>query len=366
MISIELFAGAGGMATGLAAAGFEPMLLAEKNPRCVETLYLNGHGNDAFIHHGDVMAIDYLPCRSAGVDLIAGGPSCQPFSFGGLHRGEKDTRNVTTEFIRAVAETMPKAFLMENVKGITRPSFSSFLSYLINWLKCPSTGMEGYVSDLEHRVMLAVRSIEDPEYDVSFAVLNAADYGIPQCRERFILVGIRRDIGKKFTFPEKTHSSLALDYSKYISMDYWRRHGVEKRDIRAADNRISTIVGKWRGGDPGARLLPWVTIRDAIGCTWPDDAKPAKTYPGHSGSDIDSPSKTIKAGVHGIPGGENCVVFPDGRCRYLSIPEMAIIQGFPDGYVFSGSESDAVKQVGNAAPPGLVRAVASRIMETIS
>jgi DNA (cytosine-5)-methyltransferase 1 len=202
--------------------------------------------------------------------------------------------------------------------------------------------------------------------NVVFRLVNAADYGIPQRRERVFIVGFRNDIGGNWSFPAATHSEEALRYTKFITKEYWERHAI-KCPIKPEPANITLF------GPPEKK--PWVTMRDAIG----DLPNPmerndlynhkfqdgAKAYPGHTGSVMDEPAKTIKAGAHGVPGGENMIVLDDGTFRYLTVREAARIQTFPDDYFFPCSWTESMRQIGNAVPVKLGAAVADSVKRTL-
>jgi DNA (cytosine-5)-methyltransferase 1 len=141
MKSVEIFSGAGGLALGLAAAGFHHLLLVERDKESIKTLRLNQSlgkesGLSGKILHSDVRAIDYHPFHGTA-ELVAGGPPCQPFSLGGKHGAFTDERDMFPEAVRAVAEIRPLAFLFENVKGLTRASFRPYFEYVIARLRFP-------------------------------------------------------------------------------------------------------------------------------------------------------------------------------------------------------------------------------------
>ncbi|WP_294390522.1 DNA cytosine methyltransferase [uncultured Sphingomonas sp.] len=202
-------------------------------------------------------------------------------------------------------------------------------------------------------------------------VLNAANYGVPQKRERVFFVGFRSDLGVKWSFPRETHGRDALLWSQHRSGDYWERHGVARRH--------RPLEGK--GGELAAKLtrepslLSWRTTRDALvglpnpelnptaSCDLADHRfQPgARSYPGHTGSPLDEPAKTLKAGVHGVPGGENMLRRPDGSVRYFSVRESARLQTFPDEFVFHGAWSETMRQLGNAVPVDLAEVVAKSV-----
>jgi DNA (cytosine-5)-methyltransferase 1 len=193
-----------------------------------------------------------------------------------------------------------------------------------------------------------------------------------QKRERVFFVGIREDLGRAFHFPHETHSRESLLWDQ-INGDYWDRHRVAKKDRAeiAASDRIS------RMSMPDE--LPWRTVADAlVGLPDPEKKIPsdilvhnhrfqagARSYPGHTGSPLHEPAKTLKAGVHGVPGGENMLRRPDGSVRYFTVRESARLQTFPDDYVFHGSWTETMRQLGNAVPVELAavvgRSVASQI-----
>jgi DNA (cytosine-5)-methyltransferase 1 len=157
-------------------------------------------------------------------------------------------------------------------------------------------------------------------------VLNAANYGVPQRRERVVFVGFRDDLGIEWTFPKETHSLDALLWDQ-LRGDYWDRHKVPKKE------RITSTRTKKRAKQLSKRPseIGWKTVRDAlVGLPSPQSPDSihflnhrfqagARTYPGHTGSPLDEPAKTLKAGVHGVPGGENMLSLPDGSVRYFTV-----------------------------------------------
>ena len=140
-IDIELFAGAGGLTLGLAAAGLAPDHLFEQNRRCCATMELNAHGPTTHItgeiHEEDVASTDWSAFQRP-VRLLSGGPPCQPFSLGGKHLADRDGRNQFPATLRAVRELRPAMVLLENVPGLARGSFRPYLDYIVRQLECPS------------------------------------------------------------------------------------------------------------------------------------------------------------------------------------------------------------------------------------
>ena len=376
MRSLELFAGAGGLALGIGRAGFTHSAVVEWNHNACDTI--RGNQERAVIDwplfEADVRAFDYSPFENQ-VDLLAGGPPCQPFSIGGKHRGQDDTRNLFPEAVRAVRELKPKAILLENVKGLLRESFAKYFEYILLQITYPEveykTGEE-WVSHLarleKHHTKGLVRGLS---YRVVFRLLNAADYGVPQRRERVIIVAFRSDLNLDWSFPEATHTDDALALAKWGTGEYWERHRIAKKHRPPAPKGVQ---GKLGDGWFGPSTNPWRTVRDAL-AGLPDPVvgqedggflnhrliPGARAYPGHTGSPMDEPAKTLKAGDHGVPGGENMIDFEDGRVRYFTVREAARIQTFPDEFGFFGSWTESMRQLGNAVPVTLGKVVAEGI-----
>ena len=151
MKAIELFAGCGGLAKGLSLAGFDELAMIEFNHDACQSLRANF--NPAIVHEGDVRDFDYAPFAGK-VDLVAGGPPCQPFSLGGKALGRNDARDMFPEAARAIAAVCPRAFLFENVKGLLRASFREYFEYIVLRLTFPSEAIGEGESWLSHRMRL--------------------------------------------------------------------------------------------------------------------------------------------------------------------------------------------------------------------
>lgn len=372
---LELFAGAGGLALGTAKAGFEHVAVIEWNANACNTLRSNKTKWDVI--EADVRTLSF---RDFGEDLalITGGPPCQPFSIGGKHRGWNDKRDMFPEAVRAVREVRPKAFLFENVRGLARKSFSIYLEYIVLQLTYPSLDRKGGETWVDHLSRLERHHTGTggtlPEYKViPPRIINAADYGIPQRRERIFFVGFRADINANWSFPEPTYSQEALLYSKWVGGDYWRTRNLKPTEPQPPDKILTRLTDHLLE----RRFRPYVTLRDAI-VNLPDPRQDvvsiipnhvyqpgARPYPGHSGSVLDEPAKTLKAGDHGVPGGENMIAYPNATYRYLTIRESARVQTFPDDYVFEGSWTEAMRQIGNAVPVELAAKVAQQIYNAL-
>lgn len=373
MKAIELFAGAGGLGMGVSRAGFTPVSVVEWDPWCCDTIRENRKHRAGILAkwpaptEGDVNDVDFKPFDGKA-ELVTGGPPCQPFSLGGKHRAHDDSRDMWPQAVRAVREVKPKAFIFENVKGLTRETFATYFSYIYLQLTYPDLVRGSDESWLDHRARLESHHSSGSTAGLSYRVipprvLNAANFGVPQKRERVFFVGFRADLGIEWSFPRETHSRDALAWSKAHG-SYWDEHKVAKRH-RSGDLALC---------EPST-LAPWRTVRDAlVGLPDPELApreaagflnhrfQPgARSYAGHTGSPIDEPAKALKAGVHGVPGGENMIVRSDGSLRYFSVRESARLQTFPDDFAFHGSWSETMRQLGNAVPVTLAEVVAKSV-----
>jgi DNA (cytosine-5)-methyltransferase 1 len=361
MKSLEIFSGAGGLTKGLELAGFRHSAFVEFNKHACASLHENFDAEK--VYFGDIKDFDLDALGE--VDIVAGGPPCQPFSLGGKHRAEQDSRDMFPYAIRAIERLAPKAFVFENVKGLLRESFADYFEYIILRLTYPGfTAKRGaewkdHLRELRSIVQL---SYAGTKYDVSFKLINAANYGVPQTRERVVIVGTRADLGITWSFPEETHSEDRLLWEMHVTGEYWKRHHVPKSERAPLTvplkERVDRLKDKYGMFEP--EQLPWRTVRDALqGIPDPRTRHGiadhifrdgARTYPGHTGSDIDWPAKTIKAGGHGVPGGENMIRYPDGGLRYFTVCEAKRIQTFPDDFVITGAWGEAMRQIGNAVP----------------
>jgi len=374
MRSVELFSGAGGLALGLEQSGFEPVALVEKNRHACATLRMNRPQWNVL--EGNIQEIDFN--EFSGVELVAGGPPCQPFSMGGKAKGYNDQRDMFPEAVRAVRQIRPKAFLFENVRGLLRSSFRNYVQFIRLQLTYPDFPVSQNVpwEDNLRRLERFHTSSEaggSLNYRVTINLADAADYGVPQRRHRVFFVGFRSDVNAEWFFPKPTHSVEELNRAQRENGDYWSGHqlAVPKK----YDDKIVTspVVQEEMGFVD--RPLRWSTVRDAI----TDLGHPrlsnfhdshffqagARSYPGHTGSPLDSPSKALKAGDHGVPGGENMLRYENGKVRYFSIRESARIQTFPDDWRFSGSWTESMRQLGNAVPVELALKVAESVAQHI-
>lgn len=385
MRSVELFSGAGGLALGMSKSGFRHDMLVEFNKDAIDTLRMNHDGGQAQIkdwdiRHEDVRNISFRKFQGK-ISVVAGGPPCQPFSLGGKHKAFEDSRDMFPQAARAIRESKPDSFIFENVKGLLRKSFSDYFEYVILQLTYPDitikTGedWEMHLSRLED--VHAKGSYKGLKYNVVFRLLNAADYGVPQKRERVFIVGFRSDLEVEWNFPKKTHSQDALLWEQWVTGEYWKRLKVPASDrpkLEISEEKIVSRLKK-KYGSIGPEQKAWVTVREAIqDLPSPKEKNKfnnhifkdgARSYPGHTGSPIDEPSKTLKAGGHGVPGGENMIRFNDDSIRYFTVREAARIQTFPDDYHISGAWSECMRQIGNAVPVALAEVVAKSVFQVL-
>jgi DNA (cytosine-5)-methyltransferase 1 len=325
--SLELFAGAGGLAIGLEQAGFSCVALNEIDKDACKTIRTNRpYWN---VLEGDVRAVDFRAFR--GVDFISGGFPCQAFSYAGKQRGFEDTRGTLFfEFARAIQETQPKVFLCENVRGL-----------------------------LEHNNGKTLETIKQVLTDLGYTlitprVLKALFYKVPQKRERLIIIGIRNDVTAptSFQWPSPYHRVLTVRdalkkgelYPTAVPSSQGQQYPARKREILS----LVPQGGYWRdlpdalqreymqgsyflgGGKTGmARRLSW-----------------------------DAPSLTLTC----APAQKQTERCHPEETRPLSIREYARIQTFPDDWQFAGSVSSQYKQIGNAVPVNLGLALGKRLI----
>ena len=385
MLSVELFTGAGGLAMGMSRAGFEHLALVERDSDSCATMRENQRrGVDPVtewpIFERDVCAFDYTQFEKP-VDLVAGGPPCQPFSVGGKHRGNTDRRDMFPQAVRAVRELRPRAFVFENVKGLLRQSFGAYFQYTLLKLQYPEEPLRGDETWEGHSRRLQRIHMRDDydglRYRLLFSLLNAADYGVPQRRERVIIVGFRWDVRQKWNFPAATHTRDALLRDMFVTGGYWERHEVPRRSRSVVPNSLEKRVDELRSDNPRLLGQPWRTVRDAlVGLPEPREKEHgeilnhrlnpgARSYAGHTGSPLDEPAKTLKAGDHGVPGGENMLLKPDGSVRYFTLRESARLQTFPDNFYFPGSWTESMRQLGNAVPVTLAHMVGQSVADCL-
>lgn len=381
MKALELFAGAGGLAMGTSKAGFRHSAVVEWNKDACDTIRENQVRGMKPVANWPLFQTDirHFDFKAVGkIDLLAGGPPCQPFSLGGKHQGHRDERNMFPEAVRGVRELAPKAIVLENVKGLTRRSFAVYFEYIVLQNSFPEIVRKGKEDWALHLARLRSQKLgRGLTYKVSTKLLNAADFGVPQKRERVFFVGFRSDLKLEWKPPVPTHSEEALMWDQWVSADYWERHRIAKNRRPSAPLSSELTVDRLRAVGIRPKTKPWRTVRDAIADLPNPSSHQAKNisnhayipgarvYPGHTGSPLDRPAKTLKAGGHGVPGGENMIANLDGTVRYFTIRESARLQSFPDDYYFPGSWTETMRQLGNAVPVALGEAVAGSVANVL-
>jgi DNA (cytosine-5)-methyltransferase 1 len=327
LCAIDLFAGAGGLSMGLARAGIATVCAVENDPHAVETF--RGHSPAAKILDRDIERTDLRAYRGE-VDLICGGPPCQPFSSGGLRGAADDERDMVPRFIEAVELIRPRAFLMENVPGLGAGSRAPYLALVLDTFRAL-----GYL--------------------VSWAELNAADFGVPQSRRRLFIVGMR---DRHFVFPPATHGPGRPDPQVAVA-DVLPPHQIgepnpaavvyaKKPDLRPNPYHGLLFNG---GGRPINRALPAPTILASAGGNkthFFDDLNLVPEYHRH-----------LLRGGHPREG-----ILPGAR--RLTVAESAVLQSFPPGMVFHGPPSAQYEQVGNAVPPVLAAVLGHALVAQLS
>jgi DNA (cytosine-5)-methyltransferase 1 len=389
MRAVELFAGAGGLALGASLAGFKPLAVVEWDRWACDTIRENRKRLHPLVanwpepHEGDVRTFDWGSIPT-DIELVAGGPPCQPFSMGGKHGAHSDERDMFPATVEIVRRLRPKAFVIENVKGLTRSSFHNYFRYIQLQLEFPFRPRKPKEDWQKHFTELQkiwsngeAHHGKELTYRLMPHLVNAANYGIPQRRERVFIVGFRYDLETTWSLPRETHSYEALLHDQWVSGEYWDRVKVAKSMRPQPTPQIAAMLPRLRKAKTLTPMLkPWRTVREAL-LDLPDPQRRkntaseaylnhqfqpgARPYPGHTGSPLDLSAKTLKAGDHGVPGGENMMVKDDGSCRYFTVRESARIQTFPDGYIFHGAWGEVMRQLGNAVPVELARQMMSSV-----
>ncbi|MCA0353023.1 MAG: DNA cytosine methyltransferase [Chloroflexi bacterium] len=321
--AIDLFAGAGGLSLGLTRAGWDVVAACEIDQSAAQTHHLNFPSTKLF---GDVREIDFRAFKN--IDLLAGGPPCQPFSVAGKQLAGSDGRDMIPEFIRAITEAQPKAFLLENVPGLIAAKNADYSQKIINQLN-------------------------DLGYDLSIKKVNAADYGVAQKRERILFIGFKKKLD--FQFPAPTHGISAPN--PYINSSTVL---IDVPDCEP--NKAIVTYAK----NPVLRPSPWAGML-VNGQGRPINPNtPSQTIPATAGGNrthiLDPHGILLAYHQHLIQGGKPYVGKVEG-VRRLNIRESARIQSFPDSFEFLGSKSSQYAQIGNAVPPILAQVISAAIKQ---
>jgi DNA (cytosine-5)-methyltransferase 1 len=307
MTCIEICAGAGGQALGLEQAGFEALALVEYDANACATLKLNRPQWNVI--EGDVREFSAKPYR--GVDLFAGGVPCPPFSVAGKQLGSDDERDLFPEALRLIDECRPKAVMLENVRGFLDAVFNDYRRHLKG-------------------------ALEDMGYRANWHLLNASDFGVSQLRPRVAIVAVKEDYADRYAPPLRTGwiaPTVGENLYDLMAARGWR--GAKDWKKRASDVAPTLVGGSKKHG--GADLGP-------------TRARMAWASLGVNGKSLDEQAPD-----------------PDfvGMPR-LTLRMAARIQGFPDDWLFSGKKTAAYRQIGNAFPPPVARAVAESIYAAVA
>ncbi len=324
--SIDLFCGAGGLTLGLHNAGWITRVAVEFDTDAARTYRANFP--EVHLLEQDARLIDFSEWHGK-VDLVAGGPPCQPFSVAGNQLSHLDPRDCVPQFIRAVEEIVPAAFIMENVHGLA------------------SARHAGYLGD-------AIRQLQALRYEVRTRVLDAADYGAPQHRRRVFVVGTR---GGGFIFPEPTHGPRGT--LPYVTA------GQALADV-PADKPNTAIVSYAK--KPVMRPSPFAGMLVNGGGRPIDLSRPSQTIPASAGGNrthiVDQDGVLVRYHEYLVKGGLPLEGLVKG-VRRLTVQESARLQTFPDDFEFVGGQSARYRQVGNAVPPLLAEVVGRAVLEQL-
>lgn len=379
--SVELFAGAAGLGLGLAKSGFHHEIVIENDSDACETIRLNQRNGYPLVQGWEIKEANIEDCDlseiKGEVDLVAGGPPCQGFSIGGKHKGHSDNRNLWPWAIKSVADLKPKAFVFENVPNLAS-SHKAYLDYLQKALSLPTLARpEEWVEDTEAlSKIIKTGQTFDPSYNVTVETHVSTNYGTGQKRKRLFIIGTRSDISGRYVTPKATHSYDELMTTKWITGEYWDRHCLQRP---MPDDEAARWIRKHNRQERDLfceRLQPWNTVRDIISQI-PQNAanheaapREAKSYKGHTGSYIDAPAKTHRAGDHGVSGGEMMIDMGESsngtRYRHYTTREAAALSDFDHDYEFHGSWGDCLRQIGNCVPVNMSENIGKSIMKALA
>lgn len=318
----SLFCGGGGLDLGFSLAGFVPAYSSDLVPQFAETVKQNLKSH--FVEDADVSRLsgrEILQKSGSDIDIIIGGPPCQSFSILGSRGSTSDPRGqLVFDYARIIGQIRPRAFLLENVPGIMTVNKGRDWQEMLSYFQA-ETGF--------HLITTKV---------------NAADYGVPQIRNRILLVGFRsKEDMMRFSWPSPTHTDL--EKSKYSGLLSYRRACDALDNVEGLPNHILRVHGervrlRYSQVAPGDRDRKDHTDR---------------IHP-------DRPSGTVLVGSGA--GGGRPFIHPSEH-RHITVREAARLQSFPDWWEFYGGPTAAYRQVGNAVPPILARAIAGAVSKAL-
>lgn len=305
--SLEICAGAGGQALGLEQAGFEHVNLVEIDAAACQTIRINRthwRVTEGDLHH-------YSADKWKGIELLAGGVPCPPFSKAGKQLGNDDERDLFPEAIRLVSECKPQAVMLENVRGLLDSVFDEYRARLITDLK-----KLGYIAE--------------------WRLLNASDFGVPQLRPRVVFVALRKGAAEYFSWPSVNISpppTVGETLFDLMGANGWR--GTKQWKERACAIAPTLVGGSKKHGGP--------------------DLGPTRAKKAWSSLGVDG------MGIADTAPGKDFIGMPR-----LTVRMAARIQGFPDHWQFTGKKTSAYRQVGNAFPPPVAYAVGTQIKAALN
>jgi len=306
MNSLELCAGAGGQALGLERAGFEHQALVELDASACNTLRLNRP--QWRVMEGDLAEFDARPFK--GIDLVAGGVPCPPFSKAGKQLGADDVRDLFPQAIRVVDETRPQAVMLENVRGL----------------------MDAVFIDYRHKIATQLRALG---YWTDWHLFNAADFGVCQLRPRVVFIALQQSIAPHFHWPvphRNAPPTVGALLHDLLSQNGWR--GADAWRARANDIAPTLVGGSKKHGGP--------------------DLGPTRARAAWASLGVDGRGLANEAPAQDFVG-----------MPRLTVRMCARVQGFPDEWQFSGKKTPSYRQVGNAFPPPVAHAVSAQIAQAI-
>ena len=393
MNCFELFAGCGGLGYGFHKEGFNIVVANELEDNIAVTYKHNFPETNVIV--GDITKKDikskvYTNFENKDCDVILGGPPCVAYSMSG-HRNSRDPRGqLFKDYVEFVENLKPKVFVMENVKGILtilhdKPNLNADekkladeyyaleeeklkleaikkqLSVknkkpnsipvvrnkrLMKEVKAKIKNMKKDIQKFRMNVTdIIINTMKDLGYNVQMKLLNSANYGVPQKRERVIFVGVRNDINKKFQYPVETHNKDGTDGKlKWISV----REAIDDlKDLPEDADKLQQIYTQHR--QPFIEKIKNTEIGTSVLKKYPEAFY--RCYP-------DRPSNTVKENHGGV-------FVHYEKNRVMTPRELARLQSFPDDFVFKGTKSSMLIQLGNAVPCGLANAIAKEVKKIL-
>lgn len=324
---IDLFAGAGGLSHGLKKAGWHTEIALDFDPFACETYKRNFPGTQVL--NSDIRTIDWHSLAGK-IDLIAGGPPCQPFSVAGNQKAHEDVRDMLPEYVRAVRAIRPRGFLLENVAGLVSKKHRDYFVAKLDELRA-----EGY--------------------EVQFQVLNAAEFSVPQERLRVIAIGYRDGVP---LFPMPTHGPRGD--RPFVSA----KQALDKAPSDEPNRAIVTYAK-----NPILRPSPFAGMLVNGGGRPINLDEPSQTIPASAGGNrthiVDDRGILVEYHHQLMSGGQPRAGIVEG-VRRLTVRESARLQSFPDDFHFTGERSAKYRQVGNAVPPALAFAVGQELYAALA